>query len=209
MDFGFLNNRITGAFEYYIATTSDLLFQQSLPNPNGTPVKTINAGETETKGIEISLSAIALDISGFQWQMDVAFSKSKSMIEETGRSENLTMWEEAGSSTNAFQSIYDYKKIGIWQTADADEMAKFNANGGTYKAGDIRVEDVNGDYRIDLNNDRQILGSRLPDWTAGFTNTFRYKGIELSAMLYARWGQIIEGGAVDMQGRYASRKVDY
>ena len=111
-----------------------------------------------------------------------------------------------GESLNVF---YDYRKIGIWQISDQAEIDKFNAKGASFKPGDIRVADLNGDYKIDANNDREVLGNRFGTWNSGITNTFSYKNWDLSFFIFARGGFLVEGGAVDLQGRYASRKVNY
>nr|GFD05090.1 hypothetical protein [Tanacetum cinerariifolium] len=76
--------------------------------------------------------------------------------------------------------IYDYKKIGIWQTSEADQATKY----GT-KPGQIKIEDVNNDGKIDA-NDRQVIGSRQPKFEAGITNRFR---IDLGYTLPAAWAK--------------------
>lgn len=208
VDFGFFNNRVSGSVDYYVANTYDILLDKSPNSVTGYGNITINAGETRNKGIEVQLSTINVEAKDFRWTSDITFTKNRTEIV------SLASGPKDDIANNWFigQPIsvrYDYKKIGIWQTADAAEMAVFNGNGSTYKAGDIRVEDVNNDGRIDANNDRQIIGHTDPDWTAGFINTFNYKNFELSAFVYSRWGQTVDGGAVDMQGQFVHRKVNY
>ena len=103
------------------------------------------------------------------------------------------------------------EKIGIWQDTpgDLEEMAKFNANGSQFAPGKIKVKDQNGDYRIDGNYDRVIIGNTRPRWTLGLTNTFSYKGIELSAFLTGRL-KYIAGVGEGLTGMYGDqRKLDY
>ena len=76
--------------------------------------------------------------------------------------------------------IYGFASNGVWRPEDAEEMAKFNANGANFTAGNARPVDQNGDYKIDANNDRVIIGSTEPKFIAGLTNTFNYKNFELS-----------------------------
>jgi TonB-linked SusC/RagA family outer membrane protein len=208
VDFGLFNDRVTGSIDYYIANTYDLLMSRSVPYVTGYGSINFNVGKTQNRGIELALSSVNIDQGDFKWTSNVTFTRNRGKIVElyNGKNDDIAKSWFIGEP---LQVYYDYKKIGIWQTADAEEMKKFNDNGATYKAGDIRVEDVNEDYKIDQNNDRQILGTNTPQWNGGITNTFNYKNWELSAFVYARWGTMIEGGAVDMQGRYASRKVDY
>src|SRR5678815_6034357 len=65
-------------------------------------------------------------------------------------------------------------------------MQKFNVNGNAFSAGNVRVEDVNGDHKIDGNNDRQIIGWTRPRWIVGMTNTVTYKQFDFSIFLYGR-----------------------
>ena len=60
VDFGFLNNRISGSVEYYVAKTSDLLLAKSLPLMTGYTSITTNIGKTQNKGLEITLSTTLL-----------------------------------------------------------------------------------------------------------------------------------------------------
>ena len=42
-------------------------------------------------------------------------------------------------------------------------------------------------------NDKQILGSKTPDWTIGFHNTFEFYNFDISIMATMRWGQMVNG----------------
>ncbi|MBT1689759.1 SusC/RagA family TonB-linked outer membrane protein [Dawidia soli] len=208
IDFGLFNDRVTGSVDAYVTRTTDILMPQTLNAVSGYKSITTNVGETENRGIELLINTVNIDLPGFKWITNLTFGRNRGKIVESynGRNDDISKLWFIGKPLQVF---YDYRKIGIWQEADAEEMAKFNEKGASYKAGDIRVEDVNNDYRIDPNYDRQIVGTTTPLWTGGITNTFTYKQWELSAFLYARWGTTFEGGAVDMQGLYASRRVDY
>jgi hypothetical protein len=51
----------------------------------------------------------------------------------------------------------------------------------------------NGFGFVDTDDDRVIIGSRRPDWTAGMTNTFTYRNWSLSAFIHARVGGLYYG----------------
>lgn len=72
----------------------------------------------------------------------------------------------------------------------------------------VKPVDQNGDYVID-NNDRVILGSKNPRWTMGWSNSFTYKGIDLSIELYGRFGYMIDTGGEGQFGMYNQREIDY
>jgi TonB-dependent starch-binding outer membrane protein SusC len=208
IDFGFFNNRVEGSVDYYFANTFDLIMNKQPIPIYGYPTINENIGQTQNSGIEIGLSTVNVRTNRFKWTTDAAFSINNNKIIElaNGKNDNVNSLWFINEPISVF---YDYNKIGVWQIADEEEMQKFNANGSTYKAGDIRVEDLNGDYKIDATNDRKIIGTPYAKWTLGLTNTFNYRNFELSAFVYSRWGQTIQGGGESMQGRFASRKIDY
>ena len=208
LDFGFFNRRIGGSIDYYIANTSDILMNKKPLSVTGYSEITVNIGKTRNKGIDLALNTINIDGPNFRWYTDLTFSRNRTEIVElvNGQEDLVNMNLFIGHPMGVF---YDYQKVGIWQIADADEMARFNENGSKYKAGDIRVADLNGDYKIDPNNDRTFIGYRDPKWTGGMANTFAYKNLELSAFVYSRWDYTILGGASDLSGQYVSRKIDY
>ncbi|HZL11979.1 MAG TPA: TonB-dependent receptor [Prolixibacteraceae bacterium] len=208
VDFSILSNRVGGSIDLYKSNTSDLLMNMSILSLTGYTSTYANIGKTSNRGIDISLNTRNIVSKDFVWNTDLTFSATNAKIEElaNGKEDDVTNKWFIGEDLNV---AYDYEKIGIWQTSDADEMAKFNANGHTYEAGDIKVRDLNDDYTIDANNDRKVIGSYNPKWTGGMTNTFTYKDFELSLFIYARWGFLMDGGAADMQGLYQSRDIDY
>src|SRR5947199_8055292 len=73
----------------------------------------------------------------------------------------------------------------------------------------IRVKDQNDDGKIDLNNDRVVVGNLQPKWNGGLMNEFSYKGWGLNIFIFARWGYFIQSGAEPLQGRFAQRVLTY
>ncbi|WP_442794846.1 SusC/RagA family TonB-linked outer membrane protein [Pelobium manganitolerans] len=208
LDFGFLNGRLSGSFEYYTTKTNDLIMKRPVNAVTGYVQTFFNVGKTKNHGIDFNVSSINVDGTNFKWSTDFAISYNKDEVVGThnGAQDAPELNLFIGESLNVF---YDYRKIGIWQISDQAEIDKFNAKGASFKPGDIRVADLNGDYKIDANNDREVLGNRFGTWNSGITNTFSYKNWDLSFFIFARGGFLVEGGAVDLQGRYASRKVNY
>src|SRR3546814_19182190 len=98
---------------------------------------------------------------------------------------------------------------GIWQLDEADEAAKYEA-----EPGHVKVKDLNNDGKINA-DDQQIIGNPLPKWIGGMTNTFTYKGVDFSFMLYSRQGSMIyspfhhSNFAREWNGRYNKLNVNY
>jgi TonB-linked SusC/RagA family outer membrane protein len=196
LDFGILNNRITGSVEVYDAETDDLLLTRGLPPTTGVTTVVQNIGKTRNRGIEITLATTNIQTSQFTWTSNITFTHNKEEFVElvTGKDDIGNGWF-IGHPINVY---YDYAKIGIWQTKDAAEAAKYKQ-----KPGEIRVKDQNTDGSIDTQNDRVILGTPRPKWSGGFDNTIRYKGFDLNIFVFARMGQMINAdryGRFDAQG---------
>lgn len=104
-------------------------------------------------------------------------------------------------------SFYDFKKAGIWQLGE-EELAKSFGS----RVGQIRVQDTNGDGKTTA-DDRVLIGSDVPDFSAGMTNRFSYKNFDLSFFLFGRFGNTIVSGFHQnnnaLAGRYQQIKVDY
>jgi len=185
MEIGFFKNRITSTVNYYDSKTFDLLLNRTLPPSNGVTSVIQNVAKTRNKGLEIFISSKNITATDFQWTTNLSFTRNREEIVELAggsQADVLNSWF-VGSPIQAY---YDYEKIGIWQTADAAEAARYGQ-----KPGDIRVRDINNDGKIDATNDRKIIGTDRPKWSGGLENTFTYKSWDLNVYLFARIGQTI------------------
>jgi TonB-linked SusC/RagA family outer membrane protein len=202
IDFALLKGRVSGSFEYYRQTTSDLLFRRTTPAVSGYVEKLENIGKTRNSGVEIALSLTPVRQKDFTWTVDLNWSKNNEEILElvNGKQDMVANNLFIGQPTQVYRQ---YANAGIWgaNSKDLQEMAKFNAAPGNhrFRPGTVRVVDQNGDYRIDA-NDFVILGTPRPDWTGGVTTTFTYKEWSLNAFLYLRWGQTYFGGYPNSYG---------
>ena len=199
IDFGLIKGRINGSVDFYDTRTSDLLLDRGLPPTTGVTTVKQNIGKTNNRGVEISLTSNNIRTNNFSWTSNFTFTKNKERI-----SELVTDGNDIGNGWFIGQPIsvfYDYQKLGIWQTSEADQAAKLSP---TQLPGEIKVRDVNGDGKIDAVNDRVILGTPRPKWSGGFDNTVKFKGFDLNVLLYARIGQMINS---DRYARFDAQGV--
>lgn len=210
IDFGFIDGRISGSLDFYTSKTKDLLLNMTIPTLTGYPNTTANIGKTSNKGVDITLNFIPVQVSGFTWESNVSAAYTKDKIDElaSGKTDDVSNKWFIGKSIAVF---YDIACDGLWQDTPEDqaEMEKFNANGHTFKPGMVKPVDQNGDYKIDNTDDRVILGNENPRWTFGWTNTFTYKGIELSCQMYGRFKYMVNTGGEAQLGRYNQRAISY
>lgn len=210
IDFSFLNGRISGSLDVYTSQTKDLLLSMKVPTLTGYPNTTANIGRTSNRGVDITLNLVPVRVHDFEWDSNISAAYTKDEIEElaSGKTDDISNNWFIGKSIAVW---YDVQNAGLWQDTPEDhaEMDKFNANGHSFKPGMVKPVDQNGDYKITDEDDRVILGNQNPRWTFGWTNTFSYKGIELSAQIYGRFKYMISTGGEAQLGRYNQRAIDY
>ncbi|MFY7887676.1 MAG: SusC/RagA family TonB-linked outer membrane protein [Spirosomataceae bacterium] len=206
VDFSLWSGRLSGSAEFYQTNTTDLLLSDFLPGSTGFASVTRNVGETENRGVELSLNTVNIDKGGFKWTTEIAFTKNTEKIISlyNGAVDDIGNKWFIGQPLSA---IYDYKKLGIWQTSEADQAKAMGSS-----VGQIKVQDTNNDGKINA-DDRVILGSDIPSWSGGITNRFSYKGFDLNFFIVTRQGQMIVSGfhrdLNQLAGRYQQMKVDY
>jgi TonB-dependent starch-binding outer membrane protein SusC len=210
LDFSLLKGRINGSIEVYKSYTKDLLLTVALPSVSGFISTIANVGETSNRGVDLMVNGNVLELGSFTWNLSATAAWQKDKIESlmNGKEDMVGNTWFIGQPIGV---IYNYQKIGIWQDTPEDqaEMAKFNANGSQFAPGKIRIKDQNGDYRIDGNYDRVIIGNTRPNWTVGLTSTFSYKGVDLSLFLTGRL-KYMSGVGEALTGMYGDQRVvDY
>src|SRR5690606_37641928 len=105
---------------------------------------------------------------------------------------------------------YDYGVDGMWQLEEAEVADSYG-----FEAGNVKVKDRIDDGEITAEHDRTIIGSPLPKWIGGITNTLEYKGFDFSFMLYSRQGAMARSRFHDSNfgrewnGRYNKLNVNY
>ncbi|MFC5623920.1 SusC/RagA family TonB-linked outer membrane protein [Algoriphagus winogradskyi] len=204
LDFALWKSRVFGSIEYYVTNTSDLLAPQPLPNSIGFGGFTTNIGETQNRGVELTISTLNVEKGDFTWSSDIIFTKNTEEIISLPNGDDISAGRFIGQPLTIF---YDLKKIGIWQTSEIDEAKSYGS-----VPGEIKIEDFNNDGVIN-SLDRQFLGSAVADFAMGFTNRFSFKGFDLSFFLYGRFGSMLRSQFHtqnnSLAGRYNNLDVDY
>ncbi|WP_426484760.1 SusC/RagA family TonB-linked outer membrane protein [Flavobacterium sp. 2] len=210
IDFALFSNRVSGALDYFTSRTTDLLLKSSVPTVIGVKDTYQNVGETEGKGVELTLSTVNVTTKDFEWTTNISasYQQNKIVSLQNGKFDDINNNLFIGDSQNV---IYGFESNGIWKPEDAVEMAKFNAVMGpnTFTFGNARPVDQNGDYKIDANNDRVIIGSKDPKYIFGMTNTFSYKNFELSFFVYGRMGYLYDTLGENEGAKGSQRSINY
>ena len=195
LDFGFLNDRIYGSFEYFQSKTTDLLLAVQIPSALGFTNALTNIGEVVNKGIEISLTSRNL-VGELKWTTDFNFSTINNEVTKLGPSGDPILSSGAAGNRHitkigeAVGSYYGYQTNGIYQNQAEIDNSGIVDQVATPRPGDFKWVDVNGDGFIN-SADRTVIGNYLPDFTYGMNNRFEYRDFEFSFLL-----QGVEGNEV-------------
>jgi len=207
IDYGFLNSRIFGSLDFYWSRTNDLIMGVTIPTLTGFPSTTANVGKSKNHGVEFTLNAIPVQTKDFQWEsvFNIAYQKDEIVELAYGKNDMPDNSLFIGESLSVF---YGYANDGLWQESDAAEMAKWNANGYHFEAGNVRPHDTNDDYKM-TQDDRVILGRKNPSTTMGWNNTFSWRGIELGIQMFGRMGYMFNTGGEAQTAHGNQREIDY
>lgn len=208
IDFSVLNRRISGSLDVYRSNTSDLLMQMSIPTVTGYTTTFANVGQTANKGIDLSLTTVNIRTKNVNWTTNASISwqKDKIVSLSNGKQDDINNTWFIGQPIGV---IYGYDGAGIWHAEDSAIYKQFNANGSSFTPGNARPVDINGDYKIDANHDRVIIGNTRPRWVVGLTNNVSYKSFEFSIFIYGRLKYMYNTGGEAQTARGVQRTISY
>ncbi|MDY8137965.1 TonB-dependent receptor [Aquimarina sp. 2201CG5-10] len=198
IDFGFLNNQLTGAINYYQRNTEDMIIPAVPPNSSGVNPINVNGGDVENKGIEIELN-YRKSSGEFQYNLGLVLSHNKNELTKTNKDTDTYVGSATtldGSPANITRlghpigAFFLYQADGIFQSQA--EVDAHNVNGNPIQPlaepGDIRFRDVNGDGQLN-DDDLVFSGSGIPKVTLGLNMSGTYKGFDAFVQFYGAFGQ--------------------
>ena len=175
LEMSFFNNRLGFDFTYYQTRTKDEILPLSVSGTTGYIYKYVNSGEIENKGIEFGIHATPIKNHNFEWNTNLVLSHNK----------------------NKVKSLAD--GVDYYRITSAPFMVEIGAMVGEEYGvimGTDFVYDENGNKLVDENglymatDGNQVIGHIFPDFTGGWTNSFRFKNFDLSFQLdFSKGGQ--------------------
>lgn len=193
LDFGILNNRITGDINLYRQNTYDLLLNRTISPVHAVTSITQNIGETENNGLEISLTSQNIDNEHFKWETsgNIAFVKNKIVSLYGYRDSTGKEIDDIANTWFIGKPIlvnYGFLWDGVWQSDEADLAAAYGTQPGFIKVRDISGPDGVPDTTINAAYDRTIIGQRDPKFIWGMTNSFFYKNFTFRIFIHGVHG---------------------
>lgn len=196
LDFGFLNNRITGSIEYYTRKTTDLLAYVAVPAGSSTTnMLNRNIGSLENYGVEFNIAAKPIVTNDFTWTLSYNVGWNHNEITEltTGASQ-LKTGGISGGNGNTVQ-IH----------AEGHPASSFYLFQQVYDESGAPLEgvyvDQNGDGQID-DSDKIINKSPDPKVTMTFGSQFRYKKWDLGFNIRASIGNYVYNNVLSTKAVY-------
>ena len=203
LEFGLLNNKLSGELDYYRRVTDDILVELSTPghlgNGLGQRIR-YNAASVLNSGIEMMLSYREVK-ENFSYNIRILGSTVNNEVLEVGGNSGIDSTLVGGYLGNGqpvtlsrvglpIGAFYGYETDGIFQTAEELESYPHLSQA---EVGDLRFVDTNGDGNLD-GNDRTYIGSPVPDLIYGFSFGMESRGIDFSIDLQGVIGNKIFNG---------------
>ncbi len=207
IDYGFLNQRISGAIDYYVKKTSDLIF--TVPVPAGTNLSnyvTTNIGSMQNKGLELSLNARILEArgTGLGWTADFTASTNSNKL--TSISANgayhILVGAVAGGVGTTVQVLQAGQPINSFYVCQQAYASGKPVEGKYYwVGGDSTFQSAPNSDNCDSRGLR-TYHSPAPTWILGHTSTFTYRNFDLSFTLRAWLGNYVYNNIASNMGTY-------
>ncbi|MBP2283184.1 TonB-linked SusC/RagA family outer membrane protein [Flavobacterium sp. CG_23.5] len=176
VNLGFFGDRVTLDGTYYITDTSDLITRATASTPSGFVNSLQNVGDLQNKGYEIDLGLNPFrNANGFNWNIKANYSSYKTVVKALSNGVN-----SVNLQSNTFIGVFaevgeEFPLIkGTAYERDPQGHIIVNSNGVPLKTTDFKK-----------------LGKSTPDYIIGFSNTFSYKGLSLTAVADYRAGHSI------------------
>jgi len=188
LDAKFLNNRIGLNMSLFKKNSEDLITDQNLDPSTGFTISRVNAGELETKGVEIDLTVTPIKTKDFNWTVAGNFYADESEILSLPEgTDQIVLTSSIGGRPANYAIVGQPYGIMQGNTIVRDDQGN-------------KVVEATGFYKI--SNDISIIGDPNPDWTGSLTNTINYKAFTLNvSMQYRHGGDIFSQTAATLIGR--------
>ncbi|MHA4894461.1 SusC/RagA family TonB-linked outer membrane protein [Pedobacter sp. PWIIR3] len=187
LEMGFLSNRLSVEADYYNRKTEQAIFDIPVLGSIGTTNSTIiaNQADIQNHGFEFLATWADKTKGGLTYSISGNIGINENKVTNVASGANPIYKGGAGITSGYISTrtvnnrpigeFFGYKVDGIFQTqAEANTWTN-----NSFKAGDFKYADINGDGTIDL-RDRVVLGNPNPKFSYGLNTNFGYKSFDLT-----------------------------
>jgi len=199
---GLFNNRVSLDATYFDSKSTNQIFNVAVSPASGYDTRTTNVGELQNRGIELTLNATPVRVSGFKWDVTLNFTRIRNKVVSIAPGV-----KQSGITGNAFigisPSIVEGQPYGVIVSSALARVQNTDPNGLYYDptgqfVGQPLINATTGQFAPSIAG--QVISNPNPNWTAGLNNTFSYKGFSLQALVDMRQGgQLFSFSAVDLR----------
>jgi iron complex outermembrane receptor protein len=183
-DFALLNNRLSGTLDYYIRTTKDMILPVQVPVPPNLYNTTIyNIGELKNNGFELTLNYTAVTKPDFTYTPGINFATYNTTVESLSDPDGTLTLGEAGTLYRANMGAPGQNNYYLVRVKEGDPLGQLWGPNqiGVQANGVPQFEDINGDGSYcDCDDDRNVVGNGLPNFTYGWSNALTYKNWDIN-----------------------------
>ncbi|MDR3297030.1 MAG: SusC/RagA family TonB-linked outer membrane protein [Prevotellaceae bacterium] len=198
IDWRLFKNRIGIDLTYYSAVTTDQIIEVPTDWNTGMYSQVINAGKVTNKGVELALTLVPVKTKTFRWNANLTWSKNWNKLVELAP--GVELWQLNTANTVGSQVlVYAYPDT---EDRDGTELGRIYGagyerapKGAFYLDAQGNKVSCEGQVVVDpatgnpvLSSDLRDFGSIFPDWKAGMTHSFTYKGLTLNMNFAAQMG---------------------
>ncbi|MEM9846424.1 MAG: SusC/RagA family TonB-linked outer membrane protein [Bacteroidota bacterium] len=183
LEMDWFSNRLGLDINYYNNVTTDQILQTPISQASGAISRLINAGEVRNSGVEVFLNATPLRRGDFSWDLTLAWARNRGEV--VSLTDGVESFIIAQGPSNATVEARPGERMG-----DIYGRGFVRDDAGNIVYDEVEVNGVTI-VRPVLDSEIKKIGNYNPDWTAGLTNTFTYKNVELRIFLDYRNGGTI------------------
>jgi len=200
LDYGLLDNRVSGSLEYYVKNTTDLLLTVPVAQPALASDRLQNVGATRNRGLELSLDALAISRPKLTWRAGLVFATERNKVVHLGENcgqpgnvEPCFLFLPTGGVSGQGQSAVVSQRIIPGQplgTFFGPRSVGVDAQGRELFAC-ARTSCVNGQTTVQFLKDSDYvnIGNAYPDFTLGLHSTVNFGKFDLNVQMQGAFGQ--------------------
>ncbi len=181
VDAGFVNGRIDVSLDWYYKRTQDALLMTTPPAYLGGKQYYVNAGEVSNTGVDLSLTAVAVQTRDWTWSTTIQASWMKNRVEKLTESDPIIF-------SNPASQIFDTDPIIVKEGEAIGSFYGFRWAGVDSEGYDTYYTADNEITRTPSVDDRTILGKASPDFMLGWNNTVTWKNLSLNVFFNGSFG---------------------
>ena len=242
LDFSLFQKRLDVSVDWYNDVTKDLIMSVQLPSNSGYNTQYQNLGQTTNRGIELTVNANLIQKKDFYLDANFNISFNKNKVDKLYGTDKDEMILSGGSFPSTGSDnyrvfvgdevglMYGYVCDGYYSFDDFtfnETTKRWDINEGTidcsgvlsrsgawFGPGHLKLKDLNGDGKVDADNDRQVIGHAQPKHTGGFGINMGWKGIDLTALFNWSYGNDVlninkvDYTSYDLSKRYQNMSTD-